>query len=393
MQNKNTINNIVDEFVRKVRRAEITDSYQCAVQTWKILKLIVTNCSEDKLLKKTEMFGKMLTNANPLEMSIGNMVRRLSSIINKELGERKVTKNAKREELESTKEEKEKKPNKIKINQAKNNNLLLISPPLRNLHRSKSLSDFLTKTTQTTLPSTLNNTLFSHLNEKSLKSVVQKQMVDVEEELKFTYDAISEQGIDLIHANEIILTFGYSKIVLELFKEVYKMRKFEVVVAESSPSYSGHKMAEELSKLEIPTTLINDSAIFSIMSKVNSVIVGTRYVMANGGLVAEIGINNLAVAAKIHALPFIVLFGNYQLSPYFPYDQDTFNIMRSPDEIFDQSEMKNLSENAQIINPQHDYVPPELITLFINNDNGHQPSYIYRILQEHYSAQDLVLQN
>ncbi|KAJ3450481.1 translation initiation factor eif-2b subunit beta [Anaeramoeba flamelloides] len=391
MQSQNTIKNIVDEFIRKVRRAEITDSYQCAVQTWKILKLIVASCNEEDLFKETKYFGKMLINANPLEMSIGNMVRRLLFIINKETGQgSKENKNVEKEKKKSSKQETIKKLNKTKISKTKMNKFLHISPPLRTLRHSKSLSDFLLKTNKTKSASAFNLALLNDKNKNNIKNEIQKSMIDVEEELKFTHDAISEQGIDLIHANEIILTFGYSKMALELFQEVYKTRKFEVVVAESSPNYSGHKMAVALSKLKIPTTLINDSAIFSIMSKVNSVIVGTRFVMANGGLITDIGFHNLAIAANVHSLPFIVLFGNYQLSPFFPYDQDTFNIMRSPDEIFEQSEMTNLSEKVHIINPQFDYVPPNLITLFINNENGQQPSYIYRIVQDQYSTQDFV---
>jgi translation initiation factor eIF-2B subunit beta len=38
-----------------------------------------------------------------------------------------------------------------------------------------------------------------------------------------------------------------------------------------------------LAKHEIETTMINDSAVFAIMSRVNKVIMGTHTVMANGG--------------------------------------------------------------------------------------------------------------
>lgn len=42
-------------------------------------------------------------------------------------------------------------------------------------------------------------------------------------------------------------------------------------------------MAESLANDKINTTLIPDSAIFAIMSRVNKVIIGTHSVMANGG--------------------------------------------------------------------------------------------------------------
>jgi translation initiation factor eIF-2B subunit beta len=37
-----------------------------------------------------------------------------------------------------------------------------------------------------------------------------------------------------------------------------------------------------------------------------------------------------------------------------------------------------------------DYVPPELITLFISNIGGNAPSYIYRLMSELYHPEDHV---
>jgi len=67
------------------------------------------------------------------------------------------------------------------------------------------------------------------------------------------------------------------------------------------------------------------------------------------------------------------------------------------------------AENLRIINPTWDYVPPELVSLFVTNtcdrlsssssppsswlifslcSGGHNPTYIYRLLAEFYSPQD-----
>lgn len=48
-------------------------------------------------------------------------------------------------------------------------------------------------------------------------------------------------------------------------------------------SLQGHDLATRLSSVGINTTLIPDSAIFAIMSRVNKVVIGTHSVMANGG--------------------------------------------------------------------------------------------------------------
>jgi translation initiation factor eIF-2B subunit beta len=43
------------------------------------------------------------------------------------------------------------------------------------------------------------------------------------------------------------------------------------MIAESAPSYQGQELATKLAKEGIETTLITDSAVFAIMSRVNKV--------------------------------------------------------------------------------------------------------------------------
>lgn len=76
--------------------------------------------------------------------------------------------------------------------------------------------------------------------------------------------------------SEVIMTFGGSRTVEEFLKAAGKKRKFEVIVAETAPSYRGQELALSLSKAGIETTLIPDSSIFAMMARVNKVIVGTH---------------------------------------------------------------------------------------------------------------------
>lgn len=56
-----------------------------------------------------------------------------------------------------------------------------------------------------------------------------------------------------------------------------------------------------------------DSAVFAMMTAVNKVIIGTRGVMANGGLIAHTGAHNIAMAAKHHSVPFVVVTGLHKV--------------------------------------------------------------------------------
>jgi translation initiation factor eIF-2B subunit beta len=170
-----------------------------------------------------------------------------------------------------------------------------------------------------------------------VKSAIIEDISELIDEIKTVYASISDQAVEHIHAKEIILTFGRSKTVVEFFEEAARLRKFEVIVAEGAPSYSGHEMAVQLAKLGIETTVITDSAVFAMMGVVNKIVVGTHAVMANGGLIAHTGAYNIAAAAKAHSVPLVVVAGLYKLCPLFAFDQDSFNEQSNPADVLGAS--------------------------------------------------------
>ena len=133
-------------------------------------------------------------------------------------------------------------------------------------------------------------------------------------------------------------------------------------------------------------TVISDAAVNALMSRVNKVIIGTHMVMADGGLMAWGGVRSLALCAAFHSVPTIVLAPLFKLCPDYicSYDLDTFNDMESPESVLG---FKNSSIVGKfgIVNPMFDYVEPELISLFVTNIGGYAPSYVYRLLSEHYT--------
>merc|ERR1712137_322662 len=211
------------------------------------------------------------------------------------------------------------------------------------------------------------------------------------DELDGLYNNIANQALDHIHSNEIIMTYGRSNTVVNFFKAAASKRKFHVVIAESAPSYKGKLTAKELAEAGIDSTLIADSAIFCMMSRVNKVIVGTNAVLANGGLLALSGGRMLAEAAKYYSVPFVVISGMYKLSPVYPSGKDFINDMSSPGNIISFKDVDSIeidSREVDVLNPVLDYIPPELVSLYLTNYGVHNPSYIYRMLAEYYSLQD-----
>uniref|UniRef100_T1J9F9 Translation initiation factor eIF2B subunit beta n=1 Tax=Strigamia maritima TaxID=126957 RepID=T1J9F9_STRMM len=210
-------------------------------------------------------------------------------------------------------------------------------------------------------------------------------------ELESSAYNIAAQAPRYIHADEVIMTSGKSKTVLAFFKKATKKVKFQVIVAEHAPIYDGQEMARDLAKEGIKVTVITDSSIFAVMSRVNKVILGTDIILANGGLKAANGSHAVALAAKYFSVPLIVCAALFKLSPdYFCSDQDAFNKIASSHPMLNYGQANHLSR-LTVENPQFDYVPPNLVTSFISNIGGNAPSYVYRLLNDLYPAEECLI--
>ncbi|THG16036.1 hypothetical protein TEA_028935 [Camellia sinensis var. sinensis] len=232
------------------------------------------------------------------------------------------------------------------------------------------------------------------------------------EDIDACHELIAEQAVEHIHQNEVILTLGHSKTVLEFLSAAKeKKRSFRVVAAEGAPRYQGHVLAKELVKRGVQSTVVTDSAVFAMISRVNMVIVGVHAVMANGGVIAPVGMRMVALAARNYAVPLVVVAGTHKQLHLILMNSSKMRVslkmmqevllndMRCPSELVDFGEFSNCMDFGidsgapllHIVNPAFDYVPPELISLFITDIGGHNPSYIHRLIADYYSADDLVL--
>ncbi|BET01164.1 translation Initiation Factor [Nesidiocoris tenuis] len=223
----------------------------------------------------------------------------------------------------------------------------------------------------------------------NLGAAILDHLNELEIELETSSENIAAQASEHIHNNEVIMTLGNSKILADFFKGAAKERKFEVLVAKTEPSCAGLELAQVLHKAKIQTNVVPDSNIFSIMSRVNKVIIGTDTVMANGGLRSICGSHLMALAAAHYSVPVLVLAPLHQLSPQFlcSPNQPSFNTFLSPHGVLDYTD-SDLLAKVDVYNPKYDYVPPDLVTLFVSNTGGHTPSYIYRHLTELYHPKD-----
>ncbi|TPX56937.1 S-methyl-5-thioribose-1-phosphate isomerase [Powellomyces hirtus] len=319
----------VDDLIAKLRRRQTVGSYNVAIATSRLLLKVVSasGCNDVRQLSaEVNHVGSLLQAAQPIELGVGNMVKRVLHLIREE---HLIYTKSRASESSDT--------------------------------EADAVKDF----------------------RRNFVADVKQSIEEMIDELENTNANISNQAWEHIHSKEIILTVGNSATVATFLKEAARVREFQVIVAETSPSYSGHEMAVKLAEMKIDTTVITDSAIFAVMSRVNKVILGAHAVTANGGVVATCGSKVVAAAAKEYSTPVVVCTGMHKLSPSYPYDTDIFNLCVSPDPVISFEE-GDVIDTVDIVNPQFDYIGPEDISLFITNIGTHPPSFVQRLIHDSY---------
>ena len=62
-----------------------------------------------------------------------------------------------------------------------------------------------------------------------------------------------------------------------------------MLVCETAPLFSGHATANILQKEGMQVSLVTDASVYSLMSRVDKVMISSTAIMANGGLIAASG--------------------------------------------------------------------------------------------------------
>ncbi|KAG2178078.1 hypothetical protein INT43_003331 [Umbelopsis isabellina] len=388
----------VEDFISRLKRRQIVGSYEVAKETAIILRQVVstTRWSDASVLVHviTDL-GRRLVAAQPKELAVGNIVRRVLKIIREvvrgELETDDIMNSGTSEDSDGFSQDSEDDADsdrEFKSILAQDTEDTDHTPRPEIPQRPKLQTE-----------SSMFNLLVDKNSEDidySAKSYNMKPLIiqEINEEiiadLETVYKGIADQALEHIHANEVIMTIGYSRTVKDFLTKAAAKRSFQVIVAETSPTLQGQAMAASLAEVGIETTVITDSAIHAVMSRVNKVVLGAHAVLANGGLVAVTGSQMVAAAAKHHTTPVLVCTALYKLSPLFPYDVDLFNVCVTPEHVLSFNE-GTLIDKVNVLNPYYDFVAPELVNLFVHNLGSAPPSYVYRLINDNYDLEDTTL--
>ena len=401
------------DLTRQLQKRQISGARECAEATALLLrKSIETFEDEDpnQLITEIKRIATRLIAAQPRELIITNVVRRVLGIIRDELEQTGNT-TLKSQDYEAPIPPQEmknigesKQASSLKGNTSDgqtsmfnllSDSKLADSPPIASI---RSAPPSLLQ--QPRFPA---NASVSAKLEPDVKSEVIGGMEELLDEIRQADDQIAAYSTEQIHSREIILTNTLSAGVHKFLVKAAQKRRFSVILVEGYPSNhrtlhegaSGKQSNETnmstqshktLTSHGIHITVVPDSTCFGLMARVSKVVLDARLVLANGSMICASGSQAIAVAAKQFQVPVLVLSAVYQISPEFPFDINRF---------FDSAHVVDLPihddkarRRTETQNPLYDHVPARLLDLYITNLGGNAPPSLHRLINDHYRRED-----
>ncbi|UCE39670.1 MAG: ribose 1,5-bisphosphate isomerase [Thermoplasmata archaeon] len=191
-------------------------------------------------------------------------------------------------------------------------------------------------------------------------------------------DVIAEIGSKRIKDGDVLVTHCNSSAAVSTIIKAHKDGKnIRVYATESRPKRQGYITVRELVKAGVPTTLIVDSAVRYVMSKVDMVVVGADTVASNGAVINKIGTSQIALCAHEARVPVMVCAETYKFSHETMAGELVEIEERDVNEIVNQDDFPGV----KLFNPVFDATPPEYIDVIVTEEGVISPHAAYEIIK------------
>ncbi|KAJ4160048.1 uncharacterized protein LMH87_007980 [Akanthomyces muscarius] len=394
----------VENLLSLLKRRQIKGSEPCAIATAHILLQVVARSKwqdVDVLIDNVSQVGRRLVKAQPTELAIGNIVRRVLGLIRDEAAEERhdpedetqseASVPAARPDTDGYASPKPRPQLSSTLSSAglpKTLFHLLSASPDVDLASSGPGSPFHNSGTST--PTTWKGT-YSQIH--ALRSEVIDGIEEIMDEISQVDDQIAALADAQIRPGDFVLTYRPSTTVERFILRAAQKRKFTLFLAIEAPSKPITEVPhaafrKKLTAAGITVINIHNSGLTAYMSRVDKVILGAKAIVANGSVMATAGSAAIARAAKEHGTAVIVLSGVYKLSPANPFAEDSLI------EWGDSSSFVNFSNgtmvnNVEIRSALTEMVPSTFINTYITNLGTHSRDYLSSIIADHYKHQDV----
>jgi translation initiation factor eIF-2B subunit beta len=386
-----------------LKRRQITGSESCAIATAHILLQVVAKTKwqdVDSLLNNVSVVGRKLVSAQPTELVIGNIVRRILSTIRTEASEDRNNHDETPSEGHmtptgpptslahhwpaATVAKQDSPGGRHAMNNTSAPYRPLLLPSQSSVNIPKSLFQLLSASplgdagssthgasaaSGASTPQRLKSASAIH----ALRTEIIAAIEEIKDEIGATDDNIAGHAELQLNPGDYILLHQPSPTVQKFILKAATKRKFTVLIANELPrKLGGHKhdpltvFRKKLAVHGIPVINVMNGGLTAYMSRVSKVVISAKGIYSNGAAITDAGAAAIARAACAYGTAVLVLFGTYKLSPQMPFDDESGIEWASPSAFVD-FEDGPLVQHVEVQGASSEILPPQLIDTFTTN--------------------------
>ncbi|KJZ76824.1 hypothetical protein HIM_03701 [Hirsutella minnesotensis 3608] len=408
-----------EKLISLLKRRQIRGSEPCAVATAHILLQVVAKSKwqdVEGLLDNVSGTGRRLVEAQPKELVVANMVRRVLALIRDEAAEDR------NEPSSETQSEALMTPTDTNVphqwpvstytkQDSAGDYISNSAPPqptrpgvissYSSVNVPKSLFNLLSASTAgdgplirnsgTSTPTSRGAQANSQVH--ALRSEVIDGIEEIKDEISQADDLIAGSAEVQIHPGDHVLVHQPSPTVERFILRAAAKRRFTVLIAAEAPQRQAGEdvhtsvFRKKLAAAGITAITIRSAGLMAYMSRVDKVVLGARAVVANGGVVTDAGAAAVARAAKEMGAGVVVLVGMYKLSPENPFDEASL-IEWGDSSTFVSFADGPLVRGVEVRSAVTELVPPELVDTYITNLGTHSRDHLASLIADHYKQED-----
>ncbi|RDA94229.1 hypothetical protein CP533_0583 [Ophiocordyceps camponoti-saundersi (nom. inval.)] len=422
---ESSIERLISQPDSLLKRRQIRGSECCAIATAHILLQVVARGKwqdVDGLLEVVCATGRRLVEAQPTELVVANIVRRVLALIRDEAAEDRNEPSSEPPSVApmspvvdaTPPTQSWSLPETVARQDSAGDSTTASLPPSRaglfpsysSSNIPKSLFHLLSASPPSdfaSVPSSFRNSGTStptgrggpvtNNQESTLRSEVIDGIEEILDEISQVDDQIAAQAEIQIHPGDHVLVHRLSPTIERFILRAALKRRFTVlIVAEmpracSVPTESHAAFRKRLSAAGIDSIILRSAALTAYMPRIDKIILGVRAILANGGVVADAGAATLARAAHEAGRAVVALAGIYKLSPEHPFDEQSLIEWASPSTFvgFDDGP---LVQGIEVRSAATELVPPELVDMYMTNLGTHSRDHLASLIADHYKQED-----
>jgi len=193
---------------------------------------------------------------------------------------------------------------------------------------------------------------------------------------------LGEVGANRLRDGDTVMTHCHSTDALACIEAAVEQGKdLSAVVKETRPRNQGHITAEALREMDVPVTLVVDSAARRYLDDADHVVVGADSIAADGSVINKIGTSGLAVNARERGVPIMVAAQTIKLHPATLTGHTVAIEMRDEHEIIDDGARAEIGD-ISVENPAFDVTPPRYIDAIVTERGQFPPESIVTLMRE-----------